>query len=130
MEPTSTRVAASPKNDPMKSWASANHLRQVDVSPKWCAHVLRPRGWCHRYYMRPDAQCKQRPTIGFDHAHVWRRPDGSRFILAHEYADDTPKFRATLARIASEIGLRVTVGDPTDAWYSASTTPVRWELPS
>ncbi len=103
-------------------WARANNFQLVERT-RCCRHVLlrRPCPSSTRY-----GECSHFPWPGFDHARVWQRPDGTRFLLAHEYAD-----RATILDAARPLaharGFVVEIDDSMD-WYGHGTVPLRYDV--
>lgn len=105
-------------------WALTNGYEEVDMIA--CAHtVRRTPGGCPRRQSRRF--CGLNPAVPYlDHVRLWRRQDGSRFLLAHAYDTSSEMFEAANA-FADEWGLKVTV-DPADSWYGFGTIPLRFDV--
>ena len=105
-------------NERMRVWSELQRLQRVDtwVCRDACVLFSRRRRRNECYEGVPDHY----ETL--DHANVWRREDGSRFILAHVYAHDVPLAARTWAL---EQGLRL-ISDPLDDWYGYGTVPLRY----
>lgn len=101
------------------AWRMWTRVTEVQRD-RCCQHVLLGRP-CGRY-----GACSSRSLEAHDHWRVWRRPDGSRFALAHSYARREVALAAAEAW-ATPRGL-IVHSLPEDDWYGASTVPLRYEL--
>lgn len=122
-------------------WAKKNGYRLLSRI-KYCQHILNPRKRCPSSRRKPyprECDLSRASNDGlnvFDHARVWQRTNGSRFILSHVYphgrlsVKETARALEEAQQLARTRGLLVTV-DPSMDWYGpGGTIPFRFELPN